>query len=92
MAADLPDGSEPEKVAEKLELSAEMVEVFWHEFQSVHLDPASKSSKKRQADWPKTIANYLRKNYFELWGFDRETGLPYWTQKVSEPFVRRRAI
>lgn len=77
----IPDGSEPEKVAEKLELSAEMVEVFWHEFQSVHLDLESKSSKKRQADWPKTIANYLRKNYFELWGFDRETGLPYWTQK-----------
>ena len=77
----IPDGSEPEKVAERLELSAEMVEVFWHEFQSVHLDLASKSSKKRQADWPKTIANYLRKNYLELWGFDRETGLPYWTQK-----------
>lgn len=77
----IPDGSEPEKVAEKLELSAEMVEVFWHEFQSVHLNPESKSSKKRKVDWLKTISDYLRKNYLQLWGFDRETGLPYWTQK-----------
>ena len=77
----IPDGSEPEKVAERLELSAEMLDVFWQEFQSVHLDPTSKSSKKRQADWLKTIANYLRKNYFELWGFDRDSGLPFWTQK-----------
>ena len=82
----IPDGSEPEKVAERLELSAEMLDVFWQEFRSVHLDPTSKSSKKRQADWLQTISNYLRKNYFELWGFDRDTGLPFWTQKGLSMF------
>ena len=77
----IPDGSSPEKLALKLELTAEMVDVFWHEFKRVHLDPNSKSSKKKQVDWVQAIDTYLRKNYLKLWAFDRETQKPYWTQE-----------
>ena len=77
----IPDGSSPEKLALKLELTAEMVDIFWHEFKRVHLDPNSKSSKKKQVDWVQAIDTYLRKNYLKLWAFDRETQKPYWTQE-----------
>ena len=63
----IPAESEPYSVADRLSLDDDMLTVAWLEFKTRHLDENSSSSKKKQKDWIKTFANYVRNNFLKIW-------------------------
>lgn len=65
----IPEDHEVFRYAEKIGLPIDFVRLCWLEFKTSF----SENRKKKQADWPKTFSNYVRKNYFRLW-FEKEGG------------------
>lgn len=54
--------------AEKVGLPQGWIDLAWHAFKRDHLD----REDKRQIDWRKAFANYLRGNYLNLWKARRD--------------------
>ena len=73
----LPADSEAHRLADKLFIEDEMFDVAWLEFKYRHLDADSASSKKKQKDWVKAFASYMRKGYLKIWYF--KDGKTLWT-------------
>ena len=73
----LPADSEAQRLADKLFIEDEMFDVAWLEFKARHLDQDSASSKKKQKDWVKAFASYMRKGYLKIWYF--RDGKTLWT-------------
>ena len=73
----LPADSEAHRLADKLFVEDEMFDVAWFEFKARHLDQDSASSKKKQKDWVKAFASYMRKGYLKIWYF--RDGKTLWT-------------
>ena len=73
----LPADSEAHRLADKLFIEDEMFDVAWLEFKYRHLDADSASSKKKQKDWVKAFASYMRKGYLKIWYF--KDGKALWT-------------
>ena len=73
----LPADSEAHRLADKLFIEDEMFDVAWLEFKHRHLDDDSASSKKKQKDWVKAFASYMRKGYLKIWYF--KDGKTLWT-------------
>lgn len=66
-AKPIPDQHAVFAYAEEAKLPIEFVHLCWQEFRAAHID-----TDKRQKDWPKTFANYVRRNWYKLWAVDRE--------------------
>lgn len=58
----VPEGSAPLRYAEQAGIPPDVVALHWREFKQRHTE-----SGKRYADWPKTLLNSLRGNWYGLW-------------------------
>lgn len=59
----IPEDHEIFSYAKKIRLPIDYVRLCWLEFRRDHLT----KPKKKQASWPQTFSNYVRKGYYRLW-------------------------
>lgn len=64
-------GSAPLRYAEEIGLPAELLSAHWAEFKARHAAPGA----KRYRDWPRTLLNSLRDNWYRLWAVEPNGGV-----------------